>query len=46
MGVRYNGVRYRDGRGSPDLLADKDGNEAPPEAYEKSARKAMMRAGI
>jgi hypothetical protein len=42
----WKGVRYRSDGGSPEQYLDKDGNEAPPEAYEHFARKWMWRTGI
>jgi hypothetical protein len=41
----WKGVRYRS-IGSPEQYLDKDGNEAPPEAYKHFARKWMRRVGI
>jgi hypothetical protein len=41
----WKGVRYRS-IGSPEEYLDKDGNEAPPEAYEHFARKWMRRVDI
>jgi hypothetical protein len=42
----WQGVRYRSDGGSPEQYLDKDGGEAPPEAYEHFARKWMRRFGI
>ena len=41
----WRGVRYQS-IGSPEQYLDRDGNEAPPEAYKHFARKWMRRVDI